>query len=105
MTRGYDATNATFVQSYDANNLDAATLIMPMCFFVAPNDPRMLGTLEAIMRPPERGGLLVNGLCYRYNIDETQDGLSGDEGTFSMCTFWYFLPVLYGFLQSGLLRR
>jgi len=61
---------------------------MPLVFFVAPNDPRMLKTLDAIRRPPDRGGLLSDGLVYRYNTAKNVDGIPGDEGTFNMCTFW-----------------
>jgi len=40
------------------------------------------------MKPPHKGGLLSNSLVYRYNVNEVDDGLSGDEGTFNICTFW-----------------
>jgi hypothetical protein len=67
-----------------------AVLIMPLVMFLAPNDPRMLNTIRAIMRPPERGGLMVNDMCLRYLplTEHFTDGLPGHEGTFSMCTFW-----------------
>ncbi len=55
---------------------------------MGPNDPRMLKTLDAILQPPERGGLVSNNLVYRYNVSETEDGLASEEGTFNMCTFW-----------------
>jgi GH15 family glucan-1,4-alpha-glucosidase len=61
---------------------------MPLVFFMAPNDPRMLRTIEAICRDPSDGGLLSNSLVYRYNDRQYRDGLSGTEGTFNMCTFW-----------------
>ncbi len=48
----------------------------------------MLKTLDAINRSPARGGLVSNSLVYRYNVEETADGLSGSEGTFNICTFW-----------------
>jgi GH15 family glucan-1,4-alpha-glucosidase len=48
----------------------------------------MIQTLEAIMRSPQQGGLLSNNLVYRYNPEKTFDGLTGEEGTFNMCTFW-----------------
>lgn len=78
----------TFVQSYGHTALDASTLIMPLIFFMSPTDPRMLKTLEAIRRTPRRGGLTSNSLVYRYNVEESPDGLEGEEGAFSMCTFW-----------------
>jgi len=61
---------------------------MPLVFFMSPSDPRMMKTLNAIDLPPEKGGLVSNSLVYRYNVEETKDGLSGDEGTFNICTFW-----------------
>jgi GH15 family glucan-1,4-alpha-glucosidase len=57
-------------------------------FFVSPVDPKMLKTLDAIQRPPREGGLLSDGLVYRYDPEKTEDGLTGREGTFNMCTFW-----------------
>ena len=61
---------------------------MPLVFFMAPNDPRMLSTLDAICKDPSEGGLLSNSLVYRYNTEQFHDGLAGGEGTFNMCTFW-----------------
>jgi GH15 family glucan-1,4-alpha-glucosidase len=88
MAKGWSQSKEAFVQNYGSEVLDAATLIMPLVFFVSPTDPRMLKTLEAILKPPEKGGLVANNLVYRYNIMETADGLSGEEGTFNICTFW-----------------
>ena len=48
----------------------------------------MISTLDAINRSPEQGGLVSNSLVYRYDVKRTSDGLSGDEGTFNICTFW-----------------
>ena len=48
----------------------------------------MLQTLDAINRPPDKGGLVSNSLVYRYNTDMSPDGVSGKEGTFNICTFW-----------------
>ncbi|MGH3149099.1 MAG: glycoside hydrolase family 15 protein, partial [Rubrobacter sp.] len=77
-----------FVQSYGDDTLDASNLIMPLVFFLAPNDPRMLKTLDATNRPPRDGGLVSNSLVYRYDVERSADGLMGEEGTFSLCTFW-----------------
>jgi GH15 family glucan-1,4-alpha-glucosidase len=63
-------------------------LVMPLVFFVSPRDPRMLSTLDAITKPRAQGGLLSDGLVYRYDASQTPDGLQGAEGTFNMCTFW-----------------
>jgi GH15 family glucan-1,4-alpha-glucosidase len=61
---------------------------MPLVFFMAPNDPRMLSTLDAIRRPLGAGGLAADGLVYRYDPVAAPDGLAGREGTFNMCSFW-----------------
>ena len=88
MSKGWDAKRQAFVQRYGADSLDAANLMLPLVFFVSPTDPRMLKTLDATNQSPEDGGLVSNGLVYRYNIAETHDGLDGEEGTFNICTFW-----------------
>ena len=61
---------------------------MPLVFFMAPNDPRMLSTVDAIRRPLSQGGLTANGLVYRYDPSVAPDGLPGRDGTFNMCSFW-----------------
>jgi pentatricopeptide repeat protein len=88
MERGWNPELKTFVQAYDSDILDASNLIMPLVFFVAPKGPRMLGTLDAINRSPKDGGLVSNGLVHRYDVEKSPDSLEGDEGTFSLCTFW-----------------
>ena len=88
MQHGWSETRQAFVQSYGSNSLDASNLIMPLVFFMAPADPRMLKTLEAINQSPEQGGLVSNSLVYRYNLESSPDGLLGYEGSFNICTFW-----------------
>ncbi|MFQ5850837.1 MAG: glycoside hydrolase family 15 protein [Candidatus Binatia bacterium] len=88
MTKGFNRRLQAFVQHYGSKTLDASNLLMPLVFFVSPSDPKMIGTLRATNRPPNGGGLVSDSLVYRYNVEETADGLKGDEGTFSMCTFW-----------------
>lgn len=88
MTRGWSDTRKAFVMHYDSDALDASSLLMSLTLFVAPNDPRMLSTLDALMRRPQDGGLLIDSLLRRYDSREAPDGLAGDEGTFNMCTFW-----------------
>ncbi len=61
---------------------------MPLVFFLSPSDPRMLATIAAINRSPRKGGLVEDGLVYRYDPRQTDDGLSGTEGSFNMCSFW-----------------
>lgn len=88
MTKGWHQKRQAFVQRYGSESLDAANLMMPLVFFLSPTDPRMLKTLDAINQSPKKGGLVSNGLVYRYNLSETADGLDGEEGTFNICTFW-----------------
>jgi GH15 family glucan-1,4-alpha-glucosidase len=73
-----------FTQHYETQVLDASLLRMPLTGFIAPRDPRWLSTLEAIDRE-----LVSDSLVYRYNPSASPDGLQGQEGTFSLCTFWY----------------
>ena len=72
-----------FVQSKGSDRLDAAALMMPLVKFVAPKDPRWLSTLDAIGRH-----LVDDPLVYRYPAD-AGDGLDGNEGSFTACSFWY----------------
>jgi len=88
MAKGWNAERQAFVQSYGSQELDASVLLMPLVFFMAPNDPRMLSTVDAIRRPMHAGGLAADGLVYRYDPHEAPDGLPGREGTFNMCSFW-----------------
>jgi GH15 family glucan-1,4-alpha-glucosidase len=88
MAKGWDPRRKVFVQAYGSQALDASSLLMPLVFFMAPNDPRMLGTLDAISQPLDAGGLAADCLVYRYDPAVAPDGLSGREGTFNMCSFW-----------------
>ena len=88
LTKGWNDERRAFVQHYGSDSLDASNLIMPLVFFMSPTDPRMLSTLDAINRPPREGGLVSDSLVYRYNPEQFSDGLTGQEGTFNMCTFW-----------------
>jgi len=83
MSRGWNRARQAFVQSYGSATLDASNLIMPLVLFLSPTDPRMLATLDATMRD-----LVSDSLVHRYDVAATADGLTGKEGTFSMCTFW-----------------
>ena len=84
MARGWHEERNAFVQHYDTDVLDASVLMMPLAKFIAPTDPRWLATLEAI-----GGELVSDSLVYRYNVEASPDGLRGDEGTFSICSFWW----------------
>ncbi len=88
LEKGWNSKRQSFVQYYGCDCLDASSLIMPLVFFMSPTDPHMLKTIDAINRPPDKGGLVSNSLAYRYNTQGGIDGLQGSEGTFNMCTFW-----------------
>ncbi len=88
MAKGWSRSRQAFVQHYGSEALDASTLMMPLVFFLSPSDPRMLKTMDAMVRLPHKGGLMSNSLVYRYNLDHSPDGLDGEEGTFNICTFW-----------------
>jgi GH15 family glucan-1,4-alpha-glucosidase len=84
-TNFWDAKRRAFAQSKNSTALDASALLMPLIRFVSPTDPRWVSTLRAIERD-----LVSDSLVYRYRVgDAFSDGLVGDEGTFSMCSFWY----------------
>jgi len=83
--RFWDPSRRAFVQHPGATTLDASALLMPLIRFVSPTDPRWVSTLGAIEHE-----LVSDSLVYRYRLDEGfSDGLTGQEGTFSMCSFWY----------------
>jgi GH15 family glucan-1,4-alpha-glucosidase len=88
MARGWNEKRKAFTQYFGSDDLDASLLIMPMMLFVAPSDPRMLSTLDAIMASPKQGGLVSDSLVYRYPPGPDIDGMSGHEGSFTMCSFW-----------------
>ena len=72
------------LQHYDTDVLDASLLLMPLCKFIAPTDPRWLSTLGSITNE-----LVSDSLVYRYNVGASPDGLAGEEATFSLCSFWW----------------
>jgi GH15 family glucan-1,4-alpha-glucosidase len=84
MKRGWNSKVGAFTQHYGTDVLDSALLKMPLEGFIAADDPMWLSTLEAMDRE-----LVSDSLVYRYNPGASPDGLAGDEGTFSLCTFWY----------------
>lgn len=82
MSKSWNTDLQAFTQVEGGDQLDAGVLLMPMVKFISPADPRFLSTLDAIERE-----LVTDSLVFRYEPDT--DGLDGDEGTFSLCTFWY----------------
>ncbi|MEU7880309.1 glycoside hydrolase family 15 protein [Microbispora bryophytorum] len=83
--KGYDPERNTFTQSYGSRELDAALLQIPIVGFLPPDDPRVIGTVEAIERE-----LMTDGFVLRYPLaeDNPVDGLPGGEGAFLACSFW-----------------
>ena len=75
----------SFTQSYGSTDLDASTLLIPLVGFLPPNDPRVLGTIDAIMRDLTRDGFVER---YRQQDHNDVDGLPGGEGVFLPCSFW-----------------
>jgi GH15 family glucan-1,4-alpha-glucosidase len=84
MTRGWNPERNAFTQHYDTDVLDSSLLMMPLMGFISPFDPMWLQTLRAMDEE-----LVSDSLVYRYNPSASPDGLVGNEGTFSLCTFWY----------------
>ncbi|MFH9573779.1 glycoside hydrolase family 15 protein [Streptomyces sp. NPDC017230] len=81
----WDERQEAFVQYRGGSTLDAASLLMPLMGFISPVDPRWLSTLRAV-----EDSLVEDSLVYRYRSgDGASDGLSGTEGTFSMCSYWF----------------
>jgi alpha,alpha-trehalase len=86
-----------FVQRYGAESLDASLLLMPLMRFLPPDDPRIRATVLAIADE-----LTVDGLVLRYRVEETDDGLSGEEGSFTICSFWLVSALIeIGELERG----
>jgi GH15 family glucan-1,4-alpha-glucosidase len=84
MNHGWNAERRAFTQHDQTDVLDASLLMMPLTGFLVPADPLWLSTLDAM-----DAELVSDSLVYRYNPSSSPDGLRGEEGTFSICTFWY----------------
>jgi GH15 family glucan-1,4-alpha-glucosidase len=84
MEKGWSEELQSFRQYEGSNVVDAGLLLMPMLKFCSPADPRFLSTLAAV---EER--LVTDSLVFRYDLARTSDGVEGQEGTFSICSFWY----------------
>jgi GH15 family glucan-1,4-alpha-glucosidase len=82
-SKGFDKKLNSFVQSYGSKQLDASCLLIGLVGFLSPDDPRVIGTVEAIEKR-----LMKDGLVERYDTKKTKDGLSGSEGAFLACSFW-----------------
>lgn len=84
MTESWNEELRAFTQVEGGEALDAGVLLMPMVKFMSSADPKFRSTLEAI-----EGRLVVDSLVFRYDPSASPDGLEGEEGTFSLCSFWY----------------
>ncbi|SEC97988.1 Glucoamylase (glucan-1,4-alpha-glucosidase), GH15 family [Nocardioides exalbidus] len=83
LDKGWDAERGTFTQHYDTREVDASLLNIPLVGFLPGDDPRVLGTIDAITEDLMRNGLLV-----RYRTQTGVDGLEGGEHPFLACSFW-----------------
>ncbi len=85
LERGWSEAKQAYAQSFDADELDAAALLMVTYGFLPATDPRMRSTIEAVARELTEDGMVLR---YRNDAGLNADGLSGEEGTFAVCTFW-----------------
>jgi GH15 family glucan-1,4-alpha-glucosidase len=85
------------VQAYGSKALDASLLLLPIVGFLPPSDPRIVGTVRAIEHR-----LMRDGLVFRYDSGETEDGLPPGEGAFLACSFWFIDNlIMQGRLGEG----
>jgi GH15 family glucan-1,4-alpha-glucosidase len=80
---GFNRQRNAFVQYYGADALDASLLLIALVGFLPPDDPRVMGTVEAIQRE-----LVSDGFVMRYRTETNVDGLPAGEGVFLPCSFW-----------------
>jgi GH15 family glucan-1,4-alpha-glucosidase len=85
LEQGWSDARGAYTQSFGSDELDAAALLMPIYGFLPATDPRMRATIEAIARDLTQDGMVLR---YRNETGLNADGLSGEEGTFAVCTFW-----------------
>jgi GH15 family glucan-1,4-alpha-glucosidase len=85
LDRGWSEKQQAYAQSFDSDELDGAALLMPLVGFLPATDPRMRSTIDAIYRELTQDGLVLR---YRNVGGLNADGLSGEEGTFVICSFW-----------------
>ncbi|HEY5295158.1 MAG TPA: glycoside hydrolase family 15 protein [Gaiellaceae bacterium] len=82
---GFNVELNSFTQAYGSADLDASTLLIPLVGFLPPDDPRVIGTVEAVQRHLTRDGFVER---YATKDNDGVDGLSGGEGVFLPCSFW-----------------
>jgi GH15 family glucan-1,4-alpha-glucosidase len=98
LERGWSEKRQAFAQSFDSDELDAAALLMPIYGFLPATDPRMRSTIDAVARDLTEDGLVLR---YRNQEGENADGLTGEEGTFVVCSFW----LVSALAQAGEVER
>jgi GH15 family glucan-1,4-alpha-glucosidase len=86
--KGFDKRLNSFTQSYGSKSLDASCLRLVIVGFLPPDDPRIIGTIDAIQKHLSRGGLIQ-----RYNTAKSKDGLPEGEGVFLACSFWLVVAL------------
>ena len=86
--KGFNKKLNAFTQSYGSDALDASCLRLGLVGFLPMDDPRILGTIEAIQKY-----LVKDGLVQRYRQEKAPDGLKGGEGTFLACSFWLVVSL------------
>ena len=88
--------SGVFCQHYETDALDASVLLMPLVRFLPPEDERIRTTVLAIADE-----LTIDGLVLRYRTEETDDGLAGEEGSFTICSFW----LVSALVEIGEIKR
>ncbi|HKE80867.1 MAG TPA: glycoside hydrolase family 15 protein [Solirubrobacteraceae bacterium] len=90
LTRGWNEVKQAYAQSFDSDELDAAALLMAIYGFLPATDGRMRSTIEAVARELTEAGMVLR---YRNEEGLNADGLTGEEGTFAICTFWLVIAL------------
>jgi GH15 family glucan-1,4-alpha-glucosidase len=99
VTRGWSEAKQAYAQSFDSDELDAAVLLMTIYGFLPATDPRMRSTIDAVARELTEDGMVLR---YRNSAEGVNaDGLTGEEGTFAVCTFW----LVSALAQAGEVER
>ncbi len=88
LDKGFNKRLNSFVQYYGSKELDASCLRISLVGFLPPDDPRIIGTVNAIEKGLMPDGGLKEGFVARYDVKKSPDGLPGGEGSFLACSFW-----------------
>jgi GH15 family glucan-1,4-alpha-glucosidase len=88
LEKGFNKKLNSFTMSYGSETIDASLLRLPLVGFLPYDDPRVIGTIEAVQKR-----LMPNGLVQRYDTKMSPDGLTGGEGAFLACSFWLVISL------------